>query len=283
MGKTAKEYEDEINRLRRLVTSLGGDPDAGSAAEGERIVGDLSINQMRALIQIPPNEFWMGAIEGDDLAFDVEKPRRKVSLTRKFEIGQFLVTQALWESVMGNNPSYFSGGRRPVESVSWFDCIQFCNRLSEREGLRAAYSGEGNSITCDFDADGYRLPTESEWECAARAGEYHLYSGSNDVESVAWIDDNSNGETQDVGRKQSNKFKLFDMSGNVDEWCWDRWQADCTDQVVDPTGHPTSRGRVFRGGCFFYVARNSRASNRFKLDPTDAHYFLGFRVARTLK
>ena len=188
------------------------------------------------MVVIPKGEFTMGALEDDGDAYDSEKPRHKVTLTRDFLMGKYQVTQALWDSVMGSNPSYSKGANRPVEYVSWFDVVEFCNKLSEREGLEPAYTINGDDVTCNWNAKGYRLPTEAEWEYSARSGQRFKYSGSNNVDEVAWYDDNSGSETHPVGLKKPNGFGLYDMSGNVYEWCWDRFGGYSSGSQTDPTG-----------------------------------------------
>ena len=187
---------------------------------------------------------------------------------QSFAIGKYQVTQALWEHVMGNNPSYFKGNDRPVEQVSWFDCIQFCNQLSRLEGLEKAYSNQGPEITCDFEATGYRLPTEAEWEYAAKAGESYEYAGSNQAEDVAWTKEN---KTQVVGQKKPNGFGLHDMSGNVAEWCWDQ----CTEASVTPN-------RIYRGGGWMLTCEYSKISVRNYCKPSTKCYDQGLRICRTL-
>ena len=149
------------------------------------------VRMAKKMVQISAGEFMMGALEDDKSADDDERPRHQVTLTRDFLIGKYQVTQALWESVMGSNPSEFKGVNSPVENVSWFEVVEFCNKLSELEGLEPAYTINGENVTCNWSAKGYRLPTEVEWEYSARGGEYHKYSGSNNSDEVAWYSSNS--------------------------------------------------------------------------------------------
>ena len=234
-----------------------------------------------AMMVIPKGEFMMGAVEKPIWVPDDEKPRHKVILTRDFLIGKYAVTQSLWESVMGSNPSCSKGPNRPVEQVSWFDVVCFCNKLSELEGLEPAYTINGQEVTCNWTAKGYRLPTEAEWEYSARGGEYHTYAGSDNIDEVAWYNDNSGGETHPVGQKKPNAFGLYDMSGNVLEWVWDWYGGYSTennlDSVENPTGNPTGSDRIARGGnCF----DSDRASKRRSYAPARQWFILGFRICR---
>ena len=233
-----------------------------------------------AMMLIPKGDFMMGALENDGDAYDREKPRHKVTLTRDFLMGKYAVTQALWDSVMGSNPSRFKGGNRPVEKVSWFDVVEFCNKLSKSEGLEPAYSINGREVTCNWTAKGYRLPTDAEWEYSARGGEYHKYAGSDNVDEVAWYDDNSGSETHPVGQKKPNGFGLYDMSGNVFEWVWDRFGDYSSNNGTDLVGPDSGSYRVFRGGSWIDSARCTRVSFRLYDAPTSRDYYLGFRLSR---
>ena len=218
----------------------------------------------------------------------LEEMRAMVEIPEKnYSIGKYQVTQALWESVLGNNPSHFKGSSRPVEKVSWFDCVAFCNKLSEIEGLDEVYLINGEEVACNLEADGYRLPTEWEWYFAATANQTCMYAGSDHFEEVAWTRENSDGETHPVGQKQCNGFGLFDMSGNVNEWCWD-WHGDET-PTEDNTGPSSGLFRVLRGSSFDGVAMYSGValtatgfSYRFRGRPSGSGRNQGFRLARTV-
>lgn len=172
----------------------------------------------------------------------------------------------------------------PVIHVSWNDAIAFCNWLSEKEGLLKTYSGNGESINCNFDSNGYRLPTEAEWEFAAKGGKASKgfkYSGGNDIDAVGWYSGNSGSSTQSSGTKQSNEIGIHDMSGNVWEWCWD-WYGDYNSlSQTNPSGPHSGSFRVVRGGGWFCVADNCRVANRDNNVPDYRNLDQGFRVVRT--
>ena len=220
---------------------------------------------------------------------------------RSFFICAHQVTQEEYERTMGRNPSNFTGARNPVENVSWYDCLEYCNRRSLSEGLKAYYNIAGDDTTCNEDADGYRLPTEAEWEYAARGGSRshgYEYSGSNNIEEVAWYktwdcddyddcdcDDCPAGGTHPVCMKEPNELGLYDMSGNVWEWCWDRPDSSALYHFWrwDRYNNPSGSFRVFRGGNWRGSADSCSVSYWDYWNPSDSFNYLGFRLARSAK
>ena len=236
------------------------------------------------MIRVEKGEFMMGGEKYGD-----EKPIHKVTLTHDFALCRYPVSQALWAAVMEDNPqpSRFKGAQRPVESISWFEMVDFCNRLSEKQGLAPCYEIQGKQMRWLPDANGYRLPTEAEWEYAARGGRYGRgfeYAGSPDLDQVGWYDANSNGETQPVGQKRPNALGLYDMSGNVFEWCWDWYGGDyyANSPEKNPTGPAGGSNRVRRGGSWRYGPDGCRVAYRGNGRPDGRYDFVGFRLARTL-
>ncbi|AEE54575.1 SUMF1/EgtB/PvdO family nonheme iron enzyme [Haliscomenobacter hydrossis] len=175
-------------------------------------------------------------------------------------------------------------GKRPVIYVNWFDAIDYCNWRSQQEGLSQVYQVNKPQVNPNWQANGYRLPTEAEWEYAARGGvssQGFTYAGSNNVGEVAWHDTNSGSKTQPVGQKKTNELGLYDLSGNVWEWCWDWRVAYPSNASNDPKGPDTGSYRVLRGGSWSYSAGYCRIALRFSNDPYDAYNYCGFRLART--
>ena len=214
------------------------------------------------MVRVEGGTFRMGATSEQEADSD-EKPVHGVTLS-SYYIGKTEVTQALWQAVMGSNPSRFEGSDLPVECVSWNDCQEFIQKLNRLTGRN------------------FRLPTEAEWEFACRGGNNsrgYKYSGSNNLGSVAWYNDNSGGQTHPVGTKAPNELGIFDMSGNVWEWCSD-WYANYTSySQTDPKGPLSGSFRVCRGGCWIDYAGCCRSSNRRSIDPAYRFSDLGLRLA----
>jgi formylglycine-generating enzyme len=230
--------------------------------------------------------FTMGSPAGEGGRRNDEK-QHGVRISRDFYMSKYEVTQGQWEAVMGNNPSdkdYGIGERYPVNRVSWYDAIEYCNKRSRLEGLTPVYTHNGEHVTWNKNANGYRLPTEAEWEYAARGGHvakgYHIYAGSDSIDEVAWYKNTSGGKTHPVGEKQANELGIHDMSGNVYEWCWDSYTGYPDGSVSDPTGPESPGNRVTRGGSWGLLARLCRSAFRSYGPQEYSSRSIGFRVAR---
>ena len=224
----------------------------------------------------------MGSPAGEERRSDEEK-QHQVTLTRPYFLKVTEVTQGEYESLMGSNPSLLKacGASCPVEKVGWLDAVAYVNALSRKEGLPECYRVTGAAVSFEgLDCGGYRLPTEAEWEYAARAGTTGARYG--ELDAVAWHQGNSGTKTHPVAQKASNAWGLHDMLGNVSEWCHDCHGDYPYGAVTDPTGPATATYRVIRGGNWVDDARFVRAAGRYRwaLDNRDAS--LGFRPARSI-
>ena len=217
------------------------------------------------MIKVEGGTFKMGATyEQGGNVYDFESPVHSVTLP-DYYIGETEVTQELWKAVMGKNPSWFKyNPQKPVENVSWHDCQSFIKRLNELTGKN------------------FRLPTEAEWEYAARGGNKskgYKYSGGNDINEMAWYKGNSNSQTHDVKTKSPNELGIYDMSGNVLEWCEDWFGYYSSSSQTNPKGPSSGSYRVLRGGSWKNGARYCRVSNRSNRNPGYGHLYSGFRLA----
>jgi formylglycine-generating enzyme required for sulfatase activity len=238
-------------------------------------VEEIGINPVPNMVWIAPGTFKMGSpLTEQDRDVD-EDPVTEVTLTRGMWMGKFEVTQREYEEIMGLNPSWFRGDSSlPVEQVAWKEAVAYCARLTERERL-------AGRLPSNF---AYRLPTEAEFEYAARAGASTRFSYGDDPDysnlgNYAWYMSNSTNMTHNVGLKTANAFGLHDMQGNVWEWCLD-WYTDRYPggKVQDPTGPSTGLVRAFRGGGWDYIGASCRAAYRNNVSPTRRSRYLGFRV-----
>ena len=258
---------------------------------------------------IPGSGFMMGSYD----RYDNEQPAHQVIIS-EFLMGKTEVTQLQYQSVVGRNPSAFRQGSlamlHPVENVCWYDAVLFCNLLSQKENLAPCYyadaefttvwMGQGKDVFWKLNALGYRLPTEAEWEYAARGGlrKDVLFPGGLEADAVAWFGDNSGTEDEPglksdwmaeqqnwshkVGLKAANGFGLFDTSGNVREWCWDWLGRYYNKTVTDPTGAQYGSGRVLRGGGFASGSKDITLSARSQSLAGARSPIFGFRIARSL-
>ncbi len=275
MVMEAVEKKDDSQPLQDSANELADGPKEVKALKSHTSPTGIE------MIFVEGGTFQMGSNEGED----DEGPVHSVTVP-SFYIGKFELTQIQWEIVMGDGPSEFAGDNMPIKKISWFDAVEFCNKLSRKEGLTPCYTGSGDRIRCNFAANGYRLPTEAEWEYAARGGkrsEAFNYSGSNMLGDVGWFGKNSENKTHEVGSKLANELGLYDMSGNVSEWCWDWYKEDYyTDSPsANPTGPNIGSHRVRRGGYWTFNADCCKVAKRSYGAPFYASNYVGFRVCRT--
>ena len=248
-------------------TNQPAKPSAGqrsNAASSSASNAKLNLKNLTSnMVYVSGGTFTMGVTseQGSDADSD-EKPTHSVTVS-SFYICKYEVTQALWKAVMGSNPSNWKGDNLPVERVSWDDCQTFIRKLNALTGKN------------------FRLPTEAEWEFAARGGNNsrgYKYAGSNNIGDVAWYDGNSGNKTHTVGTKSPNELGIYDMSGNVWEWCQDWYGSYSSASQTNPTGASSGSYRVLRGGSWYYGARFCRSSLRSDNAPGYRYIYYGLRL-----
>jgi formylglycine-generating enzyme required for sulfatase activity len=308
-----RDFHPDVDRLIRVIefhlhkssgasaepphatTTPSAGPKSSPSAPPKELTNSLSMT----LLGIGPGSFLIGSSKDqmDQLMrlfpdskrewFDREQPQHTVRITRAFYLGRHQVTQGQYQAVMGNNPGYFKGSDDlPVENVSWLDAVAFCNKLSEHEKQRPFYRVDGNEVAM-LGGNGYRLPTEAEWEYACRAGSATLYPFGDDPGTLgehAWYAKNSGSKTHRIGQKRPNAWGLHDMLGNVCEWCADWYEADyyASSPPADPMGATRAAYRVFRGGSWSGGPSVCRAGARSRFEPGSRNGSLGFRLALSL-
>lgn len=224
-------------------------------------VGEIIENSIGVkLVLVPSGSFFMGSPSGEKFRQE-EEVQHQVTLSHLFRIGKTEISQQQWDAVMGGNRSEHKGGNLPVERVSWLNAMEFCRRLSEKEGKK------------------YRLPTEAEWEYVCRAGSTGALSGSGDLETMGWYAENSEGLTHPVATLKANHWGLYDLHGNVAEWCLDKYLAGYeSSEVTDPRGPAEGKGRVVRGGSFDYFPASCRCAARSSAQESYQLNRIGFRI-----
>ena len=284
-----------------------------AVADAPQVIPEERIKPLIDMVTVPSGAFPMGSPKGTSNSLDIERPVHQVEV-KEFLLGKYEVTQGQYFEVTGTRPGNFLTNAEndspdgwmllPIEMVNWYEALIFCNRLSIKEKLNPVYriSGSVNpddwgdaplnknavwdAVDMTAGANGYRLPTEAEWEFAARGGDSApkttVYSGSNSADSVSWYYDNSKFKIHEIGKKAPNQLDLYDMSGNAMEWCWD-WLGNYTaDTQSSPTGPLAGQFRIIRGGGWSVSVHYSRIAYRHYNNPYYRGVNLGFRVARSL-
>jgi formylglycine-generating enzyme required for sulfatase activity len=266
--------------LPATLALLGGCDRSAPKDAANEITTKLGI----IMVQLPGGRFTMGDKD------EVDAVPHEVVVS-SFCIDKYLVTQEEYERVMGKNPSRWKADKNPVEQVRWSDAVRYCNARSRAEGLEPCYDLE--TWQCNFDAEGYRLPTEAEWEYACRAGTdtaYFFGDAPSKLPDYAWFEDNAGGQPRPVGQKLPNPWGLYDMHGNVWEWCNDFYKVDYYQQAPqeNPKGPKTGETKVVRGGAWKFSADSCRSGYRYNEDPgyVDVCFgydIYGFRCVRNVR
>ena len=261
-GETSKAENASLADKAEPVSAT----QSGVLRQGETKTLTLPVGATMEMIYVAPGSFTMGSPESET-GHNKDETQHRVTLTKGFWLGKYEVTQAQWESVMGDNPSEFKGDNLPVENVSWNDCQEFIRKVNAE--AERQFGGKA------------RLPTEAEWEYACRAGSTGAFAGTGDLDSMGWYWDNSGHQTHPVGQKRPNAWGFYDMHGNVYEWCNDWYGAYPGGSVTDPAGAASGDRRVLRGGGWNFNARDCRSAHRIWNFPGLRFRNLGFRLARS--
>jgi formylglycine-generating enzyme len=237
------------------------------------------------LVEVSAGTFKMGDLSST--GFESELPVRNITISKTFLMSKYEITQAQWKAMMTNNPSTYKSDNYPVYGISWIEAVYFCNYISEKLGFEKCYQIDGVNTKCDFSANGFRLPTEAEWEYAARAGtQTNYYNGDSEsgLPQIAWyyssVDSLEHPKT--IGGKAPNAFGLYDITGNIAEFCWDWWSLEYNpSDTIDPKGASTGAGHILRGGAWITSASFCRTSFRnYYLGTFERDFYTGFRVVR---
>ncbi len=270
-GKEVTIPLEKLSEADRKFVEQQSNGKPASAGPPKELTVELGKGVKLEMVLIPAGEFMMGSPDSDDDGLKPEKPQHRVRISKPFYLGKYEVTQEQWQSLVERNPSELKSPQNPVEHVSWEDCQVYLARLNEKLGGKYGKFG---------------LPTEAQWEYACRAGSTTRWSfGPSDLvlDEHAWYSSNSDDTTHPVGQKKPNAWGLYDMEGNVWEWCADWYGEDYYGRSPrkDPTGPSSGRGRVVRGGSINNIASNVRSARRLLSRPTNRFNNDGFRVMMT--
>lgn len=253
-----------------------------------------TLNAQNSMIKIEGGTFKMGSKDNAIAADNDEQKEHEVTV-KSFELSKFEVTVWSWKQYVKANrlkmpktPDWGWKDNYPINNITWEEAVSYCNWLSKKEKLQPVYSKRGPNIVCNFKANGYRLPTEAEWEFAAKGGNKDKetrYSGSDNADDIAWHKLNSKNSPHTVGTKLPNELGIYDMSGNVWEWCWDWYNKDYykIEDGNNPKGPEMGERKAVRGGSWDSKINYLRPANRISTLPNRTHEFYGFRIARTIQ
>ena len=253
----------------------------------------MSKNPLLDMVKVEGGKFLMGSKDDNRIAENDEQKQHEVKVN-SFEINKLEVSVWEWKDyckktkqAMPLQPAWGWSDNNPITNITWYDAIKYCNWLSKEDGLTPAYKLAGPNVICDFNADGYRLPTEAEWEYAAKGGhktKSNFFAGGNNSNDIAWFIKNSDKKPHSVGTKLPNELGIHDMSGNVWEWCWDWYNKDYykVEDTDNPKGPIRGEKRTVRGGSWDSQENYLRTANRISTSPDKTNEFYGFRIARTI-
>ena len=258
----------------QIGSGPGADTPGAATSQKTALTGNTATSSNPEMVRIPGGRFIMGEKDEVDAA-----PHEVV--VSSFSIDKYLVTQEEFQRVASSNPSRWKGDKNPVEQVRWSDAVRYCNKRSDLEGLQRCYDLQ--TWQCNFAANGYRLPTEAEWEYACRAGAataYFFGSTPGKLGDYAWFEKNSAGRPHPVGQKKPNSWGLYDICGNVWEWCNDFYQVDYykVAPAQDPQGPATGKTKVVRGGAWRFSDDNCRCGYRYNENPGYADVCFGYDI-----
>jgi formylglycine-generating enzyme required for sulfatase activity len=255
-GSTARLDDIEAGQVSLEMRYADGKTETRTANVMKNAVVPIAFSHVPVLEQPRPQPSMVriegGRFQMGDIHYANDRPVHSVTVSG-FSLGKTEVTQKEWRAIMGTDPSGFNGDDLPVENVSFYDALLYCNRLSVKEGLDHCYTINGSNVSCDFTKNGYRLPTEAEWEFAAKGGirsAGYKYAGGDSIDAVGWYSGNSGAVKHPVGQKLPNELGLYDMTGNVWEWCWDRYGAYSASPQSNPRGAASGENRAQRGGAW---------------------------------